>query len=776
MTVGAPIRAERARGGGSAYHMQMRSVPWLCLLLSGCMFAPSGSLPDELTDVPWQGRAGDAAVLEARLAADRGDPVRALEIVEEVLALQPRHVDAHRVRQDVLRERGRLGRVLAEADARVDAWDESAAAQYLQGRVQRDDDDKLRFFLEALESDRSSFWPWLGLGYVYRQRDPTRALSIYDQMYRATQGHPLVAVAYGAALRAAGPDRLALEVYSRLRDRPEMPGVGDLGIAETHLFADRRREAWAPLLASLRQRPWDPGVRRLLEVLVGHGLPRAQIEQVLGVLWEEPERTAALVRAGGAPLLAAMFERVGLLPAALEILHEIRDDATETVRRHARRLRLATGDVSGYLDDLAAALPPSLMAAERNQIRGLWLSVLEGPWRGREDPLADPDHAVKLARALVGAGLLVEAELLTGLGLAKHRGSRDVTASLRTIRDEVRREIAFEGALRRMLYQGYREEPRSLSAFLDDVREVAEEILGEDVVGEPVTYEVPFVGQLVDPFGPGLAEHLRRYNRHLVLGQRSGGPQEGLLLTRISVALLEPGGPLPLAGRSWEVIGEDREIESLQGVLGGDLAGVALLNHYVIDYDAVRDWAAAIDVRRRIVRADQHALLKDPVPANVDPLEPVDVAWRLGALSPVQDTELDLAVLDMIRWHERAHLVDSFRYLPPERNLWRVIGLVIEHAFSAGSIEAEMEGRAELAALAYSPFTRLVLAHIAGFLEAPRDQSAHAAGFSRLARRLNSRLAADAELAPFARASRWHEAPPEAIRRIAGDLAREIWP
>src|SRR5690606_27952745 len=122
-----------------------------------------------------------------------------------------------------------------------------------------------------LEQDRRSFWPWLGLAFVYRHSDPARALSLYEQLYRASDAHPLVAVAYGSALRATGSDRVALEIYARLRDDGRLPGVGDLGIAETHLVADRRREAWLPLLESLRRRPWDRGLRRMLEVLVAQG-------------------------------------------------------------------------------------------------------------------------------------------------------------------------------------------------------------------------------------------------------------------------------------------------------------------------------------------------------------------------------------------------------------------------------------------------------------------------------------------------------------------------
>jgi hypothetical protein len=173
------------------------------------------------------------------------------------------------------------------------------------------------------------------------------------------------------------------------------------------------------------------------------------------------------------------------------------------------------------------------------------------------------------------------------------------------------------------------------------------------------------------------------------------------------------------------------------------------------------------------VREDGHALLDDPLPNEVDPLDPVDVHWRLPELSSVEDTRVEHAVFDMICWHERAHLVDSFRFLPPEGNLWRVLGLLISHGFSSFSIESEMEGRAETAALAFSPHTRLVLAHIASFLNEESAESPHAVGFRRLAQRVNDALAEDPESADLARASRWHLVPPERMRQIARDLVRD---
>jgi hypothetical protein len=292
------------------------------------------------------------------------------------------------------------------------------------------------------------------------------------------------------------------------------------------------------------------------------------------------------------------------------------------------------------------------------------------------------------------------------------------------------------------------------------------------VVGAPAQFVVPSVGQLIDPFGAGLCEHLARYNQHLVLGQRSGFPAEGMMLTRLSVREYESMDDLPLDAPALEVIGEHRQIRPLTDMYGGDLAGVALINHAVIDMDSVRDWANEIRARRAVIREDGGALLEDPVPADQPLLEPGSVPWRLSMMSPVEDSELDGAVLDMVRWHERAHLVDVRHFLPVESKLWRVLGLLVGQGFSRQSVEAELESRAEIATLALSPHTALVLAHITVFLEAEPEQSAHARGFRRLAGHLAKRFGAAGEPAAV---HQWHEVDPELARRIGREMLEELW-
>ncbi|MBK8976716.1 MAG: hypothetical protein IPM29_12425 [Planctomycetes bacterium] len=762
--------------------MRVSTVSSLAVLasLGGCAAAPSPPLPARLTDVPWSRSEPDRAILAARALADRGRAREALAGADAVLATHPRHVDAQRLRQDLLRERGRLGRVAVEAEQRVADWQGDARALYLRGRVAgRDDAARRELFAAAVRRDPASFWGWLGLAFAHRNDDPERAIAIYDALYRRTAGHPLVGVGYAYALRRAEREDDALRIYADLDAADELPGVAALGAAETHAAAGRQREAFDALLVALRARPFDAGVRRLLALLVAAGLDRPQTDRLFAVLLADPAALRDLCAdAAGAATVCELAQRAGHLPLARAALTSAGAADDPALQRRGRRLALACGDWRGFAAALRAQVPAALLADESNQLRGLWQALWSGPWSAVDDPFGAPDLALGLARALRDCGLPVEAELVASL--AAERCAEPVVADLR---DELRRELAFERALQQALREARTDPDGTLERLLADLREVSARVLGADVVGDVRCYEVPFVGRLVDPFGPGLPAWFRARNRHLVLGSRSGQPPEGMLLTRLSLRDLDDGdgppettGPLRLPGRAREVIGEDRSVDGVQGLLGGDLAGVALLDHYLVDLDAAKQWAADLVGRRRTVREDGGALLDDPLPDDAAALDPVDAAWRLAALSPVEDSAMLDAVLDTIRWHERAHLTDSFRFLPPERNLWSVFALLLRNGFGPLAVESEMEGRAELAALAFGRHPRVVLAHVAGFLGREPGGSPHARGFAELARRLNDALRRDPALATFARASRWHLAPIDRIQSTARRIAAGYWP
>ncbi|HEX5053831.1 MAG TPA: tetratricopeptide repeat protein [Planctomycetota bacterium] len=744
-----------------------RLLPLLGALAAACSTASVGLPPDSIVDLPWSEAPADLVAMNARSEFERGHARQALAMVEGLLAAEPRHVDANRVRQDILRERGRRGLLWQEAERALERRADDGLALYLLGRVVTDDDVKLRSFARAAQLWPQSVWPWLGLAHTLRRHDPGRALAIYERLYQASGRHPLVGIAYAALLRDAQRIDAAVSVYEALRADSRVAGIGDLGLAQAWLAREDRAHAWVALLAALRQRPFDPGVQGIVANWLYAGASDDQAAQVLDVLREDADRMRVFGTGEGAPVLAQVLQRAFQPQAVAALLAASGVDARQpALRRLQRRLVLGLGDVRQFLEMVRTDVPSWLVGADPNMLRGRWLSLLQGPWYDG-DPLASADQAVALLESLRAVGWLAEVELLAES--VAHRwpgaGARAVA-----LRDEARRELAFEGGIRRLLYHGYQTgDTSSLETVVERVRALSMQVFGRDVIGQPKTFSVPMVGEMLDPFVGSLSEHFDLYNRHFVLGRRSGGMAEGMLFTRLSLSDLPQSADVALPGRCFEVIAMDRDVRAIAGALGGDLAGVALLNHFLIDFDAVREWARGVADRRRIAAEDGNALLHDPLPESAG-YDPLDVAWRLSVMSPVRDEDLDAAVLDTIKNHERQHLVDSFHYLPVESNLWRGLGLLLQFALSPSAIEAEMERRAELAALVYSPHTELVLAHVADFLGEPDRESPHHGGFGRLGHELVDELRALGVSEAGSLPCRWHELDMAVVRQAGRRL------
>ncbi|MEC8253180.1 MAG: hypothetical protein VX044_08215 [Planctomycetota bacterium] len=740
----------------------------LVVLLASCVAPRTSALPAEVGGLPWGDGDADQLAWSARQMVERGELLEGLALAEQVLSAQPRHVDARRLRQDVLRQRGRRGLLVEEARSDVARRPRDGHAHYLLARITDDPRAKLAGFRRAAELAPGSVWPWLGLAHTLRSTDAARALQLYRSLYASAREHPLVGVAYAAALREAGRDDEAALLYQAMRGDPRVPGLGDLGVAQVAMARDQRDAAWSALMRALRTRPYDPSVQsRVLGWFETTATP-AQRRQVADVLRESGDRMRAFGSGAGAPVLAEVLRDAGQPLAARRWLEQqLAARPSPALSRAHRRLVLGAGDVEGFVSHLRRDVPRHVVDVEDNQLRGRWLTLLAGPWM-RRAPLADAGRALAFLDALRGVGMLSEVELLAEVVAARFPEQR---AACVQRQDDARRELAFEAGLRRLLYRGYREgDTADLAAVVERVRELSLRVLGQDCVGQPATFAAPLVGEMLDPFaGSGLCEHLARYNRHLVLGRRAGGVAEALLFTRLSVRELPDVLRQRLPGRCFEVVGVDRDVTALGGVLGGDLAGVALLNHFLLDHDAIVDWGLGLAERRRVAREDGRAMLSDPLPSDVG-LDPLDVSWRLTMQAPVEDADLSAAVLDMIRAHERRHLVDSFHYMPIEQHALRGAGLLLQFGISPAGVEAEMERRAELAALALSPHTELVLAHIVDFFGDPPLRSPHHEGFSRLFVQLRDELMAMGVPAPRAAPSRWHELDMSQVRAAASRL------
>ncbi len=757
----------------------MRAALLASLVLAvACAADVSGRVPASLRLEPVDEHVQEQ-IVRARDQLDRGDARAALATTDAIGSVGEGVVDLQRLRQDALRQRGRLGFVRAKAAARVAADAEDPIAHYLLGRTLSGVAMRGEFERAAALAP-TSIWPWLGLAFALREEAPEESLAIYARLNAAAARVPAVGIAYANALRAAGRLREAIEVYEQLVANGAVAGVGQLGLAQS-LFAlgtaaDRQR-GWSALLTVAEQRPFDPGLHAVVRELLRLGLADEQVEQLVDVLRASPERWLDFARGAGVETMVTLLARTQQVHAALRLLATAKVSARQPqLRRLQRQLLLQVGDVAAFRKLLAADLPQELLADPANQVGALWRALLDvAP--PDQDPTMEPAGASRFVAALRDTGLLDEAEQAAELALRHdHNDNRDdrERADLVAVRDEVRREIAFESGLRRLLYEGYGQKGAGdLGDLLAQIRHLSLAVLGTDVVGVDARFHLPLVGEMMDPFAAGLCLHLARYNHHLALGHRAGGAVEGLMVTRLSVRDLDDLPALSVPGRCREVIGIDRSVRSLSGVLGGDLAGVALLNHYIVDHDAVAEWAAAVAARQRIAAEDGNAVLSDPVPVDTDQLDPLDVSWRLAAVSPLQDSAIAPAVLEVIRLHERRHLVDSFHYLPFEANIWRGLGLLVRFGLSPAAIEAEMERRAELAALALCREPRLVLAHIAEFTGGD-ELSPHARGFSQLAAELVAAFVAEGVAAGDAVMARWDRLDPGLVQRAAGRLLAQL--
>ena len=198
-----PRESRRYHGVGHLAMSATAACPRLALLLLGlgyasCSAVDKVTLPPRLSEAPGDG-ADLAALADARRHFDQHRPRAALRIVEDILSRHPKDVDSQRVRQDILRERGRQGLVLREAEDRL-AAEPTAAALYLSGRVQSDPSTKQQRFRAAIERDPGFFWGWFGLAFSLREEDPRAANRIYKHLYEETHQHERAALTYAASL------------------------------------------------------------------------------------------------------------------------------------------------------------------------------------------------------------------------------------------------------------------------------------------------------------------------------------------------------------------------------------------------------------------------------------------------------------------------------------------------------------------------------------------------------------------------------------------------
>jgi hypothetical protein len=232
------------------------------------------------------------------------------------------------------------------------------------------------------------------------------------------------------------------------------------------------------------------------------------------------------------------------------------------------------------------------------------------------------------------------------------------------------------------------------------------------------------------------------------------------------------------------VIGEGRDIASRAEVNGTSVAGAAVHHGYFVNLDVVRNWTTDVEqLARRFPPAARRAILDDPLPPCA-PEERTHIGDPLHVIQKLvfnalerSEAEINQRLFEIVSVHERAHLCDAAEFLPLAEHPLKIFSLLLSEGFSAAGLEARLEQRAELAALASCRESDLVLSHLLEYAT-DRKVGAHARGFRRILERFIAYLDGHLEDFPRLRGDRYlvqqlHLLRVDEIRRVALVLARE---
>jgi tetratricopeptide (TPR) repeat protein len=410
------------------------------------------------------------------------------------------------------------------------------------------------------------------------------------------------------------------------------------------------------------------------------------------------------------------------------------------VAHDLRRLWASEGRYAEVVEGLFASVPPSLPFAPTNLRRPHWTALRRA---GTEAPDASASPAARraLAEALVGVGALAEAtSVLQGL-------TSDPALDLA---DRIARHVRFRAAVEAEIEDGYRRvgaggDPVEIERVLARMRDLACEFLSD---AEAAAFahptrglrRAPVLGALLD-YGADTASpvvaHFRRYGEFLILGQRSGQPTEAILL---SLASLERGREIRTrcgCYRHDQIVGYDVKMRSFRESQGGGLGGACLPDGLWLDVDSAR--RSEHHVRRRLLRDPERVRLAREAPSLLgsggpegvfDLGEPAGVGLRLIQRYVERCAGDGWGSFATLRAHESAHVVELRRHLPIFQGLPETLALVTQGNFCDAHIEAELERRAQLAAVAESPYPDLALAEMIDALPTlARIPEVHDAGY-----------------------------------------------
>ena len=701
-------------------------------------------------------RASEPAAAAQDLAAarrilGRGASGAAVIALQDLVRREPRYLPAHRLLQDLLIDSPSDWDVRRRYTWSATSTDADAA--YLAARIEPDRTRQAELFERALELDPEHPWARVGRALTFlRSGEPVRAES---EALAATRLAPRLAMPWlflGSLHLSQADPNAAFEAYAEAVARDPVEVRGRLGLVSAAREAGNRAAAADAALAALRLAPGDSLVLSMAgEALVDAGVPRTLRAacDVTEAALQDVDRSVAL-HVLRARLLLASGDAEGSLAACDRAASQGAGhaDVARVRRRAAVQLGMYERAVRGFL----ATAPPGLLDTD---------SLYAPRWRALVAAAAEAD------RTRSGAELLALAEALGAVGwraesavvFARSEASAD--ASLHSD-DTVRRRAARRAGEERS-FDRFVDDVAIISRALrnaarrgEDVADVADVLaviagasrrrLGRDITAGARVRSYPFLGEFAVSVGSegAFAREFDSRGLLLLVGRRRG---DG---TRIVVGRLQ----MVQAGARSEVVGTELTFDEcwletaglprdLAG-LGGGLAGLTMDRLVMIQLDAVlRGPAAEMDIplvpRAAADRNDRVALDT-----------PSAVAARIEARLAAEG-RLSADTLETVRRHELGHVLDAQRMLPVFAPPWRALGLVISHGFDGAAVEAHLEARAAVVALADGAAPHAALASLLGFLPETDGATAHAKGYVDVVRRMVEEIESDPEAFPTIR-------------------------
>lgn len=715
----------------------------------------------------------------------KGDRARAEASYRAAIDAAPGFVEAHRAYQNLKIAEGFHGRLRNEYRRRLAVDENDPVAIYLMGRLHSDVAAQHEACARAVAAAPGFYYGWIGLGHTAIElRDPRTATIAFE---KAIELDPNRSEAWRGRLRqlerTLGDEARAraVEVAKKLRAIDPFDSDATRVLAERAIEEKRRDDAVRDIVTFAVESA-DPAAANLLrDFFSRHGVD-GEFERLRDIFAPFSDERAAA--ADWRRVLAWLEERAGDPRAALALLDSFHGSSDpRELRLTRRRLAITNGDYERALRDVVADRFESGFALEDKTNELELRALLESPLRENRGK-----DATACIDTLNRNGLL---ELAIALGSELLR--EDPTN--RELRDRVTRSIAhrrFVAELHTFFDRSYASQDgdqTEFDAFVRAVRRISRDCLGEDVVEPVVRREYVAIGSFLDPdpeHGSGLARYFDRFGQFLVVGQRALGGIDGYLLTKIGSRRIEQGGKPVL-----RVLGEELLIPSRIEAKGGEIAGFALETFIVLNVDRAR--AAAERTRRawndRVTAASSEpGALEDEIELAASPAErvalsePGSVVLRTllrsyGAFlgNGGRPAEYDGLMLDAVETHERAHIADAHEFLPLFDDVSRKVGILAENGFSGANVEAWLEGRAQLEALAAAADPRIALAELLRDLPSRVSSPPHSVGYYDVAEQLVQLIEESGSSTPEIDLSRvivqqLDRLPPERIRGLAKRL------